>query len=152
MTKYTHSGWQYHMHGLLRIVMGFLFTAHGTQKLLDFPASGKPPVPLDGMMLAAGYLELIGGLLILVGLLTRPVAFILSGMMAVAYFKAHAPNGFWPIVNHGELAVVYCFLFLYFTFAGAGAFSIDSLFRRDRVTQTNDRDVPSTIKTPPYPA
>lgn len=141
------------MHGLLRIVVGFLFMAHGSQKLFGFPASGKPSMPLDVMMTTAGYLELVGGALILLGLLTRPVAFILSGMMAVAYFKAHAPNGFWPIVNQGELAVVYSFLFLYFAFAGAGAFSIDSLFRRDRAkAEIKDRDVATRVNTPAYPA
>jgi putative oxidoreductase len=139
MESATNRVWHHRMLGLLRIVTGFLFIAHGGQKLLNFPPSGKPPMPLDGWMATAGYLELIGGALILIGLLTRPVAFILAGEMAVAYFKAHAPNDFWPINNKGELSVLLSFLFLYFTFVGAGAFSIDSLFRRKAATESEHR-------------
>jgi putative oxidoreductase len=125
------AAWQPRMQGLLRMVIGFLFIAHGSQKLLGFPPSDKPMnIDLGSTAGIAGLLELVGGALIIVGLLTRPVAFILSGLMAFAYFMAHAPKGFWPIVNKGELAVVYCFVFLYFAVAGAGAFSLDSLFQR----------------------
>jgi putative oxidoreductase len=121
------------MQGLLRIVFGFLFVAHGTQKILGFPPSAKPMnLQLDSLPGMAGILELVGGTLILVGLLTRPVAFILSGLMAFAYFISHAPKGFWPILNKGELAVIYCFLFLFFAVAGAGSFSLDSLIHRRR--------------------
>lgn len=104
--------------------------AHGGQKLLGFPAPPElhqpPLMSLPGL---AGVLELFGGALILVGLFTRPVAFVLSGTMAVAYFMAHAPQGFWPILNHGELAVVYSFLFLYLAAAGGGEWSVDRLLR-----------------------
>ncbi|HEX5539215.1 MAG TPA: DoxX family protein, partial [Methylophilaceae bacterium] len=111
-----------------RIIIGFLFVQHGTAKLLGFPHvamfDGLQPFSLIGV---AGILELVGGILILIGLLTRPVAFVLSGEMAFAYFIAHAPAGPLPILNAGELAVVYCFVFLYLAFAGAGAFSIDAV-------------------------
>jgi putative oxidoreductase len=116
---------------ILRIVAGFLFMAHGAQKLFGFPGSGQGARPaLLSLIGIGGILEFFGGLLILLGLLTRPVAFILSGMMAVAYFMAHAPGGFWPLLNRGELAVLYCFLFLYFAAAGGGAWSLDRLLRR----------------------
>ena len=121
------------MLGVLRIVTGFLFIAHGTQKLLGFPPSDHPmPMVMWTLPWVAAVLELFGGALILFGLLTRPVAFILSGEMAVAYFMAHAPKDFWPVVNKGESAVLYCFIFLFFVFAGAGAFSLDSLFAKNR--------------------
>jgi putative oxidoreductase len=125
------SSWQPRILGLLRIVTGFLFIAHGTQKLFGFPPSDRPMnIQLGTMPGIGGLLELVGGALILVGLFTRPTAFILAGEMAVAYFLMHAKNGFWPIVNKGELAALYCFVFLYFVFAGAGSFSLDSLFRK----------------------
>jgi putative oxidoreductase len=107
---------------VLRIVVGLLFVEHGTSKLFGFPDAGPP---LQGLMLVAALLEGIGGLLIVVGAFTRIVAFILSGEMAFAYFMAHAPQGFFPLVNHGEGAVFYCFVFLYFAFAGGGAWSVD---------------------------
>jgi putative oxidoreductase len=114
---------------VLRIVTGFLFLQHGTQKLFGYP---KPPPggrpPLASLYGVAGLLELAGGILILIGFLTRPVAFLLSGEMAVAYFTVHAPQGFWPTKNEGEAAVYYCFLFLYFIFAGAGPWSLDAFF------------------------
>ena len=119
--------WTPRMLGILRIVIGFLFIQHGTAKLL-----GLPYVPMfDGLQVfsligAAGILELIGGIFIIIGLFTRPTAFILSGEMAFAYFIAHAPEGPLPILNHGELSVIYCFVFLYFAFAGAGAYSVDN--------------------------
>jgi putative oxidoreductase len=124
--------WEPRLLSLLRIVTGFLFMAHGAQKLLGFPGplpgGGRPPVlSLIGV---SGILELFGGLLILLGLFTRPVAFILSGMMAVAYFMAHAPGGFWPLLNRGELAVLYCFVFLYLALAGGGEWSLDRQLRR----------------------
>jgi putative oxidoreductase len=114
---------------VLRIVIGLLFMQHGGQKLLNYPP-GFGQVPLHSLMGLAGILELAGGALILVGFLTRPVAFILSGEMAVAYFKQHAPHGLWPVHNGGELAVIYCFVFLYFVAAGAGMLSVDSICRR----------------------
>lgn len=115
---------------LLRIVAALLFLQHGGQKLLGW--FGGLPVPLDSLMRVAGCIELIGGALLLVGLLTRPVAFLASGEMAVAYFKAHFPQGPWPIVNHGEPAVLFCFLWLFFAAAGPGPWSLDALIARNR--------------------
>jgi putative oxidoreductase len=107
--------------------------AHGTQKLFGWPAD-EPQQTVDLMSQAglAGILETFGGLLLLLGLLTRPVAFILAGEMAVAYFMAHAPRGFWPIVNRGELPVLFCFLFLYLAAVGAGPWSMDATLARAR--------------------
>jgi putative oxidoreductase len=113
--------------GLLRIVVAFLFIQHGMVKLFGVPAmEGMGKVPLMSLFGVAGLLEFVGGALLLLGLGTRPVAFILSGEMAAAYFIGHASQGFLPIINHGELAVTWCFLFLYFFFAGPGAFSLDA--------------------------
>lgn len=113
--------------GLLRIVSGFLFMAHGGQKLFGFPVALEGGnVDLLTKMGLAGVLELFGGFLIMIGLATRPVAFLLSGMMAVAYFTVHAQGGFWPIENGGELAVLYCFVFFFFMCAGAGGLSVDA--------------------------
>lgn len=115
-----------HAQGLLRIAAALLFLQHGTAKLF-----GVPHVAMfDGLQLisllgAAGVIELVGGGLLLVGLFTRPVAFVLSGQMAVAYFLFHAGQDFWPILNKGELAALYCFVFLFFAAAGPGAFAID---------------------------
>jgi len=111
--------------GLMRLVFAFLFACHGAQKL--FGLLGGHPQLHNPWMLTAGVLEFGGAIFIALGLYARPVAFVLSGEMAVAYFKAHFPGGFWPIVNHGELAVLYCFFFLYLTVRGAGALSIDEL-------------------------
>ena len=120
-----------HLLSLLRIVAAFLFIAHGTQKLFGFPVSEpRPSLELFSLMGAAGIIETFGGLLMLLGLFTRPVAFILSGQMATAYFMQHAPRGGWPILNGGELAVLYCFLWLYFVAAGPGPWSVDGLRRR----------------------
>jgi putative oxidoreductase len=116
---------------ILRIITGFLFLAHGTQKVFNFPPSDKPMhFELASMMGFSGSLELVGGALILVGLFTRIAAFILSGEMAFAYFMVHAKGGFWPILNHGELAVLYCFVFLYLFAAGPGPISLDAAVRR----------------------
>ena len=116
-------------YALLRIVAGLLFACHGAQKLFGFfgGASGiGDTVALASLMGVAGVIELVCGLLIATGALTGPAAFLASGMMAVAYFKAHFPGGFWPIQNRGELAVVYCFLFLYMAARGAGPWSVDA--------------------------
>jgi putative oxidoreductase len=123
----TYKAWTPRILGILRIIIGFLYLQHGTAKLFGIPHIAM----FDGLQLAsllglAGILELVGGVLILIGLYTRQAAFILSGEMAFAYFMAHAPHGFLPILNQGELAVVYCFVFLYFAVAGAGAYSIDA--------------------------
>ncbi len=113
-----------HVLGVLRIVTALLFMAHGTQKLLGFPASDFSPA-VGSLPWIAGCLEIGGGLLLLVGLFTRPVAFLLSGQMAVAYWLAHAPQSFFPVQNGGDSAVLFCFVFLYLVFAGPGAFSLD---------------------------
>ena len=115
---------------VLRIVTAFLFVEHGTQKWLAFPVPRPTPTMLWTMTGVAGVLELVGGALLLVGLFTRPVAFVLSGLMAFAYFLAHAPTDFWPIVNRGELAVLYCFVFLYLAAAGGGPWSMDAWLRK----------------------
>jgi putative oxidoreductase len=118
---------------LLRIVAGFTFSLHGMQKLLGLfgGLNGKgATVPFASLLWFTGGLELIGGLLLILGLFTSLVAFILCGEMAVAYFKAHFPHGVLPLLNHGELAVLYCFIFLYLCVAGAGPLSLDSLIRK----------------------
>lgn len=112
----------------MRFVVGLLLACHGAQKL--FGAFGGQVVTGNPLMLVAGIIEFFGGLLIAVGLLTRIAAFIASGMMAVAYFKAHAPQGFWPILNKGELAVVYCLVFLFIAAYGGGRYSLDHAIRR----------------------
>jgi len=117
---------------LLRIVAGFAFSEHGMQKILGLfgGLGGKGATASFGSLLwIAGVLELVGGVLLILGLFTSPVAFILSGEMAVAYFSAHFPHGFFPIVNHGELAVLYCFILLYLAAAGAGPLSVDAVAR-----------------------
>jgi putative oxidoreductase len=105
---------------------GLLFIEHGTMKLFAFPVPQGDGGSLSPLMLFAALLEFVGGILITVGFLTRPVAFILSGQMAFAYFMAHAPRSFWPAPNGGDAAILFCFVFLYLVFAGAGAFSIDN--------------------------
>ena len=124
------ANWTPRLLSVLRIVAGFLFVEHGMQKWLAYPAPRPSPTTLWSMSGVAGVFELVGGLLLLVGLFTRPVAFLLSGLMAFAYFIAHAPQDFWPIVNRGELAALYCFVFLYLAAAGGGPWSIDRWVRR----------------------
>ena len=115
---------------IMRLIVGLMLASHGAQKILGwFAKSGQPPAPLDMTMTIGGWIELTCGLLIAIGLLTRPAAFLASGMMAVAYFMAHASGGFFPIVNRGELAVVYCWLFLFMFFYGAGRLSIDAVIK-----------------------
>lgn len=117
---------------VLRIIAAFLFMQHGAQKLFSFPSAPNSEVVLFSLRGLAGVLELYGGFLLLIGLYTRPVAFVLSGLMAVAYFMAHAPQGFWPILNRGELAALYSFVFLYLAAAGGGPWGVDYLFRGRR--------------------
>ena len=113
--------------GVLRIVTGLLLLEHGTGKLFSFPdLSAMRPMMGDGLFYFTGGVELIGGLLIVVGFLTRPTAFVLSGMMAVAYWTAHAPKSFFPAVNGGDAAVLFCFLFLFFALVGGGPWSLDA--------------------------
>jgi putative oxidoreductase len=111
--------------GLLRIVTALLFMEHGGQKLLGFPPADHAGPALFSLFWFAGLLELAGGFFILIGLFTRPVAFILSGEMAFAYWMAHAPKSFYPAVNGGDAAILFCFIFLYLAFRGPGAFSLD---------------------------
>lgn len=120
---------------LLRIVAALLFMQVGTAKLFAFPAAVMPgggTAPFGSLAWVAGFLEVFGGGLLLVGLFTRPVAFLLSGEMAFAYFLGHAPQGFWPVLNQGSSAALYCFLFLYLSAAGPGPGSIDALLSRRR--------------------
>lgn len=121
--------WAPRMLSVLRIMTALIFLAHGSQKLLGFPASDFSPAALS-LPWFAGVLELFGGALLVLGLFTRPVAFVLSGMMAVAYFLAHAPQSFYPALNGGDAAILYCFVFLYLVFAGPGAWSLDALRNR----------------------
>jgi putative oxidoreductase len=124
------SAWAPRLLSVLRIVAGFLMLWHGTQKLFNLPPSDHGGVELLSQMGLAGVLEFGGGVLFLLGLFTRPVAFLLSGTMAVAYFQAHAGQGLLPIQNRGELAVLYCFVFLYYVASGAGPWSLDALRQR----------------------
>ena len=117
--------WQPQVLSVLRIMSALLFIQHGTVKLLGFPVA-YPGGELTTLSLTAGVLELFGGVLLAIGLLTRPVAFVLSGMMAVAYFMAHAPQDFYPIVNKGELAILFSFVFFFIVFAGPGPWSVDA--------------------------
>ncbi len=120
------TSWNGYTHAALRIMTGLLFLQHGTAKILKFPAVEMFANGVSGMALAAGILELVGGILIILGLFTRTTAFILSGMMAVAYFLAHAGSNFFPILNGGELAILFSFVFLWLATAGAGPFSLDA--------------------------
>ena len=124
--------------GIVRIVIGLLFLEHGTAKLLGFPPSPSGLPVLMTLSWIEGLLELVGGVLMTVGLFTRPVAFILSGNMAVAYFMAHAPKGFFPMLNGGDGAILYCFIFLLFFFAGPGRWSVDNQMK---LVYEHERDV-----------
>lgn len=124
------AAWRPRVLSLLRIVTAFLFMQHGAQKILGFPAPQRYPFELFSMSGVAGVLELFGGALVLVGLFTRPVSFLLSGLMAFAYFLVHAGQGFWPMNNGGELAALFSFVFLYLACAGGGSWSLDALRRR----------------------
>jgi putative oxidoreductase len=115
---------------MMRAVAGFLFFQHGAQKLLGL--FGRDAQELFSLMWGVGVLELFGGLAIMVGLYTRPVAFVLSGLMAVAYFWRHLPRGFWPIENSGELAMFYCFVFFFLFSIGGGTYSVDGWLRKKR--------------------
>ena len=125
--------WRPRILSILRIFAGLELLQHGTGKWLGVPVvpafANASATSLSGI---AGMIELVGGVLFVLGLFTRPVAFILSGMCAAAYFIAHAPRGFYPILNGGELAALYCFVFLYFVFAGPGSWSLDAMMKRSR--------------------
>lgn len=111
---------------LFRAMFGLMFLAHGVSKFFGLPPF---PKPLNPLLMAAGALELVGGALLVIGLFTRPVAFLLSGMMAVAYFMVHAPQGFLPLLNGGEAAILYCFAFLHLAAAGGGSIGVDAMRR-----------------------
>ncbi len=120
---------------LLRIVTGFLFMPHGAQKLFGWlggMAGSGASASFPGLLWFAGLLEFFGGLGILLGVFTRPIAFVLSGEMAVAYFMAHAPRGFWPLLNRGELAVLYCFICLFLAAAGGGPYTVERLWQEQK--------------------
>jgi putative oxidoreductase len=117
--------WAPRVLSVVRVVSALIFMEHGTQKLLNFPPLAKPLPALFSLSWTAGALELVGGALLALGLFTRPVAFILSGQMAFAYWLSHGSRGFFPVLNGGDAAILYCFLFLYLAFAGGGAWSLD---------------------------
>lgn len=123
-------------HSLLRIVSGLLFIHPGGMKLLGWFGGMPAGVELTPRLVTAGWIEMVCGTLIMLGLLTRPAAFLASGEMAFAYFIAHFPHGFWPIQNHGEPAVLFCFIFLFFAANGAGPLSVDAWLARKRTART----------------
>jgi putative oxidoreductase len=130
--------WRPYLLSVLRIIAAFLFIQFGTAKLYGFPAPIMPgggTAPFGSLAWWAGVFETYGGSFLLVGLYTRPVAFLLSGEMAIAYFKGHAPQGFWPVLNQGHPAVLFCFLFLYLSAAGPGPWSLDALRNRARLNR-----------------
>ena len=119
--------WSPRVLAAVRIITALLFIEHGLMKLVAFPAAVPGlPTPLPAILVAAALIEIVGGALIAVGLFTRITAFICSGEMAAAYFMFHAPQSFWPAVNNGDAAILYCFVFLYLAFAGGGAWSLDA--------------------------
>ena len=123
--------WAPHVLSILRIVVALLFLQHGLSKLFGFPQPMAPP-PMFTMIWFAGVIELVGGVLVTLGLFTRVAAFIMSGEMAIGYFLAHAPRSFFPALNGGDPAILYCFAFLYLVFAGAGPWSLDAVWLRKR--------------------
>jgi len=126
-TASLETEWAPRLLSVLRIVAALIFMAHGTQKLLGFPVSPYPAPEAFSLPWIAGVLELVGGALLVPGLFVRPVAFVLSGLMAAAYWLAHAPKSFFPILNGGDAAILYCFVFLFIAAAGGGAWSLDNL-------------------------
>ncbi len=134
MFEPSSSPWTSRMQSILRIIAGLMFIFAGTMKVFNYPPMppGQPPIELMSQVGIGGLMEVIGGALFTIGLLTRPLSFILAGEMAVAYFQFHAPGGFLPTVNQGVPAVLYCFIFLFFMFAGAGVWSVDALIARRR--------------------
>jgi len=123
------AAWSPRMLSVLRIMTGLLFLEHGTQKFFAFPSAGSA---LDALHVVQGLIELVGGVLMVIGLFTRPVAFILAGDMAVVFFYRRTPRGFFPLVNGGQLAISFCFVFLYLFVAGGGAWSVDQQRARSR--------------------
>ena len=123
------TSWSPHVLSLLRVASGAAFLAHGTMKWLNFPPSTME-VTFTSLSGIAGLIELVGGTLLVLGLFTRPVAFLCSGTMAAAYFIAHAPQSFFPVLNRGDAALLYCFVFFYLVFAGPGPWSLDAIVRK----------------------
>ena len=133
MAAVSHSNTSLVLLSVLRMVAAFAFILHGTQKLFALPVlQPRPPVELFSQFGLAGVLETFGGALLLVGLFTRPVAFVLAGEMAVAYFQAHFPRSLWPTLNGGEPAMLFCFIWLYLAFTGGGPLSLDAWLRKKR--------------------
>lgn len=132
MNRTTLEAWAPYALSVLRIVTALVFMQHGTQKLFAFPPLDYPQPEMGSLFWFGGILEFAGGLLVLLGLFTRPVAFILSGEMAAAYWMFHAPVSFFPPLNRGDAAILYCFVFLYFVFSGPGPWSLDAMMRRSR--------------------
>ena len=130
--------WTCQFLSILRIITALLFLHHGTSKILGFPYTSMSFPPPWTQFWMAGMLELVGGTLLLIGFLTRPVAFLLAGEMAVAYWMIHAPESFWPVVNRGEAAILFCFIFLYVVFAGPGPWSVDAVMRKRRLEEGPD--------------
>ena len=135
--------WAPRMLAILRIVTALIFLEHGTQKILGFPPPTGPMPPPFSLFWIGGVLEMVGGLLILVGWFTRPVAFVLAGEMAVAYWFFHAPQSFYPALNGGDAAILYCFVFLYLVAAGPGAWSVDGMRRGTSRSQSESNRVRS---------
>jgi putative oxidoreductase len=124
--------WRPYFLSVLRMMAGLLLIPHGTAKFFGWPETGRATVELFSLMGLAATIEVVGGILLVLGLFTRTTAFIVSGFLAAAYFMAHAPRAFQPIVNDGELAVLWCFVALYIFFAGAGPWSVDAMLERDK--------------------
>ncbi|HUQ13639.1 MAG TPA: DoxX family protein [Novosphingobium sp.] len=124
-------------HALLRIVTGLLFLEHGAMKLFGFPPSEMPRPPVGSLFWIGGVMELVGGLLVMIGLFTRPVAFLLAGEMAVAYWMVHAPQSPYPAINQGDAAILFCFVFLFLAAAGSGPWAVD---REARMRRASDFD------------
>lgn len=138
----SRSPWTSRVLSIFRIVAGIIFVTSGTMKIFGYPANPMPNMPAIEpwtQIWIGGWLEIVGGLLIVLGLLTRPTAFVMSGMMAVAYFQFHQPQAFWPTQNGGVAAVMYCFFFLYLVFAGAGEWSLDAQIARSRSRERSPR-------------
>lgn len=131
-TTQLETVWAPRLLSILRIVAALIFMAHGTQKLLGFPVSPNPGPAAFSLPWIAGVLEIVGGALLVPGLFVRPVAFVLSGLMACAYWMAHAPRSFYPVLNGGDAAILYCFVFLFIAAAGGGAWSLDRILRNGR--------------------
>ena len=129
--------WSPHALAALRIITALLVLQHATMKFFAFPAPPPMPGPMPAIIVVAGVIELVTGTLIALGLFTRPAAFLASGTMAAAYFIGHATRGFWPVLNQGEAAIMFCFAFFYLIFAGPGAWSLDGLLRNRGANATS---------------